>query len=115
MQTGSAFILIASFLGAVPSSATAPFTSPAVAVSTFCPAGVPAPPPGSADVLDVDLFPPQATSDPANTSPTAPTLTFRRRIAFSLNTTPVRYHNLPTFGQAAAVRFLPPACGAIAG
>src|SRR5438046_929452 len=38
-QTGSAFILIASFFGAVPSRTTVPFTSPAVAVSTFCPAG----------------------------------------------------------------------------
>jgi hypothetical protein len=39
-QTGSAFILIASFFGTAPSIITTPFTSPAVAVSTFWPAGV---------------------------------------------------------------------------
>src|SRR5438132_1129472 len=82
-QTGSAFILIASFFGAVPSRTTVPFTSPAVAVSTFCPAGVPAGAPGSAEVLDASLFPPHATIDPANAKPIAPTQTCRRRIDLS--------------------------------
>jgi hypothetical protein len=53
MQTGSAFILIASFFGAGPSSVTTPFTSPAVAVSTFCPAGAADGDEGSADLLEV--------------------------------------------------------------
>src|SRR5689334_18458652 len=83
MQTGSAFILIASFFGAVPSSATVPFTSPAVAVSTFWPAGVPAGAAGSADVLDASLFPPQATIDPASAIVSAPAQAVRRRIDLS--------------------------------
>src|SRR5436309_337399 len=95
MQTGSAFILIGSFFGTIPSTVTLPVTSPAVAVSTFCPAAVPAGAPGSADVLDVSLLPPQATSDPASASPSALAQTFRRRIDLSFSTMPVRYHNLP--------------------
>jgi hypothetical protein len=53
MQTGSAFILIGSFFGAVPSIVTVPVTLPAFAVSTFCPDGVPAGEDGVADVFDV--------------------------------------------------------------
>src|SRR5438045_989363 len=96
MQTGSAFILIGSFLGAVPSIATTPFTSPAVEVSTFWPAGVPA---GSADELGVSLLPPHAASDPISASPTRLTQTFRRRIdnlSSVLSTSPARYHTLLT-------------------
>src|SRR5207249_11605710 len=69
----------------VPSRPTVPFTSPAVAVSTFCPAGVPAGAPGSADVLDASLFPPHATIEPASARPSAPAQTFRRRIETLLN------------------------------
>src|SRR5207253_2197286 len=100
VQTGSAFILIGSFFATVPSTVTLPLTSPAVAVSTFCPAGVPAGPPGSADVLDVSLLPPHAMSDPASASPSALAHTFRRRIDLSFSTMPVNYHNLPTWGSA---------------
>src|SRR6266550_9563688 len=96
MQTGSAFILIASFFGAVPSSATLPLTSPAVAVSTFCPAGVPAGALGSADVLDVSLLPPHATTVAARAAAAALIQTFRKRIdlSWSLFTNTARYHSL---------------------
>jgi hypothetical protein len=52
-QTGSAFILIASFFGAVPSKFTTPLTVPATAVSTFRAPGVAAGADGSADLFDV--------------------------------------------------------------
>src|SRR5262245_26185316 len=81
MQTGSAFILMASFFGAVPSNETLPFTLPAFAVSTFWPpaaagaaAGVPAVLAGS------ELPPPHAATDAASAMPRTPTQAFRRRI-----------------------------------
>ena len=46
-----------------------PFTSPAVAVSTFWPAGAPAGDDGSADVLDVSWPPPHATDGHASARP----------------------------------------------
>src|SRR6476660_4133161 len=83
MHTGSAFILIGSFFGAVPSSVTVPLMSPAVAVSTFWPAPAPAGAAGAADVLDVSLLPPHAASDAAIATPRTPAQTFRKRIDIS--------------------------------
>jgi hypothetical protein len=72
---------MAAFFGAMPSSVTVPFTSPAVAVSTFCPVGVAEGEDGSLDVLDVPLFPPPhaATVAASVMSPKA----FRKCIDFS--------------------------------
>src|SRR5579872_4207208 len=84
MQTGSAFILIGSFFGTVPSTETVPVTLPAVAVSTFWPAPAAAGALGAAEVLDVScLLPPHATSEAASTTPNALIQTFRRRIEIS--------------------------------
>src|SRR5207245_7372176 len=63
-------------------SVTVPFTSPAVAMSTFWPAGVPAGAVGSADLFEVDWPPPQAT-DANRAIPSALIQTFRRRIDLS--------------------------------
>src|SRR5438067_6162640 len=81
-QTGSAFILIPSFFGAVPSSVTMPFTLPAVAVSTRWPDGVAAGDDGSADLFELPP-PPHATSVVASVIPSTPTRAFRRRIEHS--------------------------------
>jgi hypothetical protein len=79
-QTGSAFILMASFFGAIPSIVTTPFTSPAVAASTFIPAGAAADEAGKADLLEGSLPPPHATTDAARVIPSPYTQTFRKRI-----------------------------------
>ena len=82
MQTGSAFILMGSFFGETPSSDATPFTSPAVAGSTFWPPA-PAAATGSADLLDVSWLPPHATMVVASANPRIPTQAFRRRIELS--------------------------------
>jgi hypothetical protein len=66
-QTGSAFILMAFF--GHPSMVTTPFTSPAVAASTFIPPGVAAGEAGEADLLEGSLPPPHATTDAASVIP----------------------------------------------
>src|SRR3954470_6682714 len=67
--------------GAIPSRATTPFTSPAVAVSIFWLPGAVA---GVLDVLDVSLVPPpHAIPETVSTRHTAPTRTFRKRIDLS--------------------------------
>src|SRR5205823_5172762 len=86
-QTGSAFILIAAFFGASPSSETTPLMSPAVAGSTLPPppaAAAGAPAAGvAAGALDVDELPPPHATAAASVNPRAPTHTLRRRIALS--------------------------------
>src|SRR5919199_6289160 len=84
MQTGSAFILIASFFGATPSSETTPFTLPACDLSTFWPDGVPAGAEASPDLFEVSWLPPHAVSSVASATVTLPTQTLRRRIEYSL-------------------------------
>jgi hypothetical protein len=86
-QTGSAFILIASFFGAVPSMVTVPATFPAFDVSTFMPPGVPDGAAGSADLFAGSLPPPHAITVAASARAMvpnfAPKQTFRRCIDFS--------------------------------
>src|SRR5262245_64339096 len=81
-QTGSAFILMASFAGAMPSSVTVPVMLPAVAASTFCPSGVAAGADGSADWFEVPP-PPQAATVAASVRLSADTQTFRKNIDLS--------------------------------
>src|SRR6185436_4701677 len=85
MHTGSAFILITSFFGRAPSTFTTPFTSPAVAVSTFWPDGAADGDEGSADLLDVSWPPPQASVFTASAIPSRLTQAFRKRIRSLLN------------------------------
>ena len=81
MQTGSAFILMGSLAGAVPSSIAIPVTLPAVAVSTFCPAGAADGDDGFSDVLCSP--PPHAATDAAIAKPRVYCQMFRRRIDLS--------------------------------
>jgi hypothetical protein len=76
-QMGSAFILMAAFFGAIPSSVTVPLTLPAVDESTFMPDGVADGDEGSFDVFEVVLSPPPHAATEA-ASVTAPKTASRR-------------------------------------
>src|SRR5262245_54066382 len=103
MQTGSAFILIASFFGAVPSSETVPLTLPAFAVSTFCPDGAPAGDEGVAELLDVSWPPPHAVIDAATAQPRTTTQAFRRRIDLSCIKKDAKPKSNPIFYLASSI------------
>src|SRR5205823_805095 len=107
-QTGSALILIGSFFGAVPSSITIPLMSPAVAVSTFWPAGVAAGDDGGAEVLELPPPPPHATTDAASARPSVPTHMFRRRIEVSSREKVLKNGTKSTFHHTLSLRLTRP-------
>jgi len=75
---------MSAFFGTAPSTITIPFTVPAVAVSTFCPAPAPLGDDAGDDELDVpELEPPPHATAMATLKPRAQTHTFRRRIDLS--------------------------------